>query len=71
MNSRTFSIFIVVTAGVGNAIDASKSESHTFESTPGTINTWIFVNGELTEEAFIQSIVTATEAKVKVMNDQR
>ena len=35
------------------------------ETTPGTINTWIFVNGELTEEAFIQSIMTATEAKVK------
>jgi iron complex transport system ATP-binding protein len=64
-----FSIFVVVTAGVGNAIDASKSEEHTFELTPGTINTWIFVNGELTEEAFIQSIMTATEAKVQAMHD--
>jgi iron complex transport system ATP-binding protein len=64
-----FSIFVVITAGVGNAIDASKSELHSFEMTPGTINTWIFVNGELTEEAFIQSIMTATEAKVKAMHD--
>ncbi|MEH7073207.1 adenosylcobinamide amidohydrolase [Neobacillus drentensis] len=64
-----FSIFVVVTAGVGNAIDASKSEIHSFEMVPGTINTWIFVNGELTEEAFIQSIMTATEAKVKALND--
>jgi iron complex transport system ATP-binding protein len=64
-----FSIFVMVTAGVGNAIDASKSEMHTFAVLPGTINTWIFVNGELTEEAFIQSIMTATEAKVKAMND--
>ncbi|MFK9090504.1 adenosylcobinamide amidohydrolase [Bacillus salipaludis] len=64
-----FSIFVVVTAGVGNAIDASKSERHVYQMTPGTINTWIFVNGELTEEAFIQSIMTATEAKVKVMHD--
>ncbi|MDQ6597394.1 ATP-binding cassette domain-containing protein [Bacillus salipaludis] len=64
-----FSIFIVVTAGVGNAIDASKSELHSFERVPGTINTWIFVNGELTEEAFIQSIMTATEAKVKAIHD--
>ena len=63
------SIFVVVTAGVGNAIDASKSELHSFEMIPGTINTWIFVEGELTEEAFIQSIMTATEAKVKAMND--
>ncbi|MFB5195756.1 ABC transporter ATP-binding protein [Bacillus sp. AFS073361] len=64
-----FSIFVVVTAGVGNAIDASKSELHSFDMVPGTINTWIFIEGELTEEAFIQSIMTATETKVKAMND--
>jgi iron complex transport system ATP-binding protein len=64
-----FSLFVVVTAGVGNAIDASKSEQHTFEQVPGTINSWIFVNGELTEEAFIQSIMTATEAKAKALHD--
>ena len=65
----SFSIFVVVTAGVGNAIDASKSEQHSYMTVPGTINTWIFVNGELTEEAFIQSIMTATEAKIKALND--
>jgi iron complex transport system ATP-binding protein len=64
-----FSVFVVVTAGVGNAIDSSKGEQHTFEQVPGTINTWIFVNGELTEEAFIQSIMTATEAKAKALHD--
>ncbi|MDR7001827.1 adenosylcobinamide amidohydrolase [Neobacillus niacini] len=64
-----FSLFVAVTAGVGNAVDASKSEMHSFEAVPGTINTWIFVNGELTEEAFIQSIMTATEAKVKAIHD--
>ncbi|WML39305.1 adenosylcobinamide amidohydrolase [Neobacillus sp. OS1-2] len=64
-----FSVLVVVTAGVGNAIDASKSERHDLIQLPGTINTWIFVNGELTEEAFIQSIITATEAKVKAMHD--
>ncbi|WP_312475326.1 adenosylcobinamide amidohydrolase [Neobacillus sp.] len=69
LEQSNFSIFVVVTAGVGNAIDASKSEEHSLQLTPGTINTWIFVNGELTEEAFIQSIMTATEAKVKAMHD--
>jgi iron complex transport system ATP-binding protein len=58
-----------VTAGVGNAIDAARSEEHTFNKIPGTINTWVFVNGELSEEAFIQSIMTATEAKAKAMHD--
>jgi len=62
---------VVVTAGVGNAIDASRSAEHSWKFEPGTINTWIFVNGELTEEAFIQSIMTATEAKVKALNDQK
>jgi iron complex transport system ATP-binding protein len=64
-----FSVFIVVTAGVGNAVDASRSWQHSYEQSPGTINTWVFVNGELTEEAFIQSIMTATEVKTKAMHD--
>ena len=62
-----FSVMAVVTAGVGNAVDASQSEKHEFVQIPGTINTWIFVNGELTEEAFIQGVMTATEAKVKAL----
>ncbi|MDN3015265.1 adenosylcobinamide amidohydrolase [Paenibacillus sp. BSR1-1] len=64
-----FSIFVLVTAGVGNAVDASRSDRHTVEVVPGTINTWIFVNGELTEEAYIQGIMTATEAKAKALHD--
>ncbi|PLS15017.1 ABC transporter ATP-binding protein [Bacillus sp. M6-12] len=64
---ESFSVFIVVTAGTGNAVDASCSKLHEYMQTPGTINTWVFVNGSLSEEAFIQSVMTATEAKVKVM----
>ncbi len=65
-----FSVFIVVTAGVGNAVDASKSSQYySFDMSPGTINIWIFVSGELTEEAFIQSIMTATEGKTKALHD--
>jgi iron complex transport system ATP-binding protein len=64
-----FSVFFVVTAGVGNAVDASSIGENSYEKSPGTINTWVFVNGELTEEAFIQSIMTATEAKTKAMHD--
>jgi iron complex transport system ATP-binding protein len=60
-----------VTAGVGNAIDASLADRHSWSSAPGTINTWIFVNGHLAEEAYIHSIVTATEAKVKALHDLR
>ncbi|MCA0986817.1 adenosylcobinamide amidohydrolase [Guptibacillus algicola] len=63
------SVFIVVTAGIGNAVDASRSAEHVYAPLPGTINTWVFVNGSLTDEAFIQSIMTATESKVKVLHD--
>lgn len=68
---ENFSVFIVVTAGVGNAIDASRSAEHSYHMAPGTINTWVFINGDLTEEAFIQCIMTATEAKTKAMLDQQ
>ncbi|PJN91511.1 heme ABC transporter ATP-binding protein [Bacillus sp. mrc49] len=69
VKAEGFSVFIIVTAGVGNAIDASLADRHSWSSAPGTINTWIFVNGHLAEEAFIHSIVTATEAKVKALHD--
>jgi iron complex transport system ATP-binding protein len=59
-----FSIFVVVTSGIENAVDTCKNE---LKMTPGNINTWVFVNGILKEEAFIQSIVTATEAKVNAI----
>ncbi|WP_144512043.1 adenosylcobinamide amidohydrolase [Bacillus sp. FJAT-22090] len=61
------SIVIMVTAGVGNAVDVSRA--HEVEMLPaiGTINTWIVVNGELSDEAFIQSVITATEAKTKAL----
>ena len=62
------SIVIMVTAGVGNAVDVSRA--HEVEILPaiGTINTWIIVNGELSDEAFIQSVITATEAKTKALS---
>ncbi|MGM7701563.1 adenosylcobinamide amidohydrolase [Pseudalkalibacillus sp. Hm43] len=69
LDGEGFSMFVVVTAGVGHAIDASKSGHHEMELQPGTINTWIFVNGSMTEEAFIQSMMTATEVKTKVLHD--
>lgn len=62
-----FSVFVVVTAGVANAVDATRGKEHSSDAVPGTINTWIFINGNVAEEAFIQSIMTATEVKVKAL----
>lgn len=66
LEEEAFSVFVLSTAAAGNAVDASfgrKAEG--FQ--PGTINLWVFINGHLTDQAFIQGIVTATEAKVKAL----
>lgn len=65
------SITIAVTAGIGNAIDVSKSFEQDRQAPLGTINTWIIINGILSEEAFIQAMITATEAKTKALFDQK
>lgn len=64
------SVFAVATAGVGNAVDVTQPRSSwKKEITPGTINIWVFANGKLSEEAFVQGLMTATEAKVKALAD--
>lgn len=60
-------VLIAVTAGVGNAVDVSQALSRDREQRIGTINTWIIVNGTLPDEAFIQAMITATEAKTKAL----
>lgn len=63
-------VFVVVTAGTGNAIDVSTSYLHPSDQAPGTINLWVFIEGNLTDEAFIEALVTSTEAKVKALLDE-
>lgn len=62
-------IFVMVTAGIGNAVDASRGHLHEELQTVGTINLWVIVNGHLTDESFMQAMMTAVEAKVKAMHD--
>jgi iron complex transport system ATP-binding protein len=63
------SVFVVVTAGVGNAMDVSTSYQYDIDLKPGTINTWVFLNGNLSDEAYIEALVTSTEAKVRALHD--
>lgn len=65
------SIIIMVTAGVGNAVDVSQSLHRDRPERIGTINTWVIVNGHLPDEAFIQAMITATEAKTKAMHTEK
>ncbi|OEH93520.1 adenosylcobinamide amidohydrolase [Bacillus solimangrovi] len=72
IDTDEFSLFIVVTAGTGNAVDVSKAYMHKqFSNVPGTINSWIFINACLTEAAFVQAMMTATEAKVKALQSEQ
>lgn len=64
------SIVVVVTASVSNAVDVARCDEHDVSMNVGTINTWVFVNGTLSDEAFIQAVMTATEAKAKAMFDE-
>lgn len=66
-----FSLFIVVTAGIGNAVDCTATYNISETKGIGTINTWIFVNAKMTDEALVQAITTATEAKTKALLDLR
>ncbi|HWL12064.1 MAG TPA: adenosylcobinamide amidohydrolase [Ureibacillus sp.] len=63
-------VFVVVTAGVGNAIDVSKSINHQNVDYVGTINTWVIINGKLSDEAYVQAMMTATEAKSKALQQE-
>ncbi|MCS5501981.1 adenosylcobinamide amidohydrolase [Lysinibacillus sp. A4] len=64
------SIIVAVTAGVGNAVDVSRVHERQDEPYIGTINTWVIVNGCLSEEAFFQALMTATEAKTKALQSE-
>jgi iron complex transport system ATP-binding protein len=55
--SGELSIFVLVSAG------------NTSRDLPRNINTWLFINGKISEEAFIQSAMTAAEAKVSVLQE--
>lgn len=63
-------VVVMVTAGVGNAVDASKAYLRQPILQVGTINTWVILNGTLTDESFIQAMMVANEAKVKAMADE-
>ncbi|MGG0480244.1 adenosylcobinamide amidohydrolase [Priestia megaterium] len=58
----------VITAGVGNAVDITADEAVPFYSSPGTINMFFFVEGTLTDAAFLQLFIAATEAKTKTLS---
>src|SRR5699024_8284879 len=67
----TFKLLVVVTANTTHAIDSSLATRHLHneKSEVGTINTWIFIEGNLLNYVFTQAIVTATEAKTRALQE--
>lgn len=61
------SIVVAVTAGTHRAVDVSKAILRPEDSSVGTINTFVIINGNLSDEAFYQAMITATEAKSKAL----
>lgn len=64
------SIVLLVTAGLSNAVDVTKSYAYSYKPANGTINIFIFINGYLTDEALIQALCCAIEVKTKVLAER-
>ncbi|QAY65690.1 adenosylcobinamide amidohydrolase [Paenibacillus protaetiae] len=69
MAGDRFAAVCCTTAGTRNAACAG-SDRHTFSAyTPGTINTVLLIDGQLTDAAIINAVMTATEAKSAALRD--
>ncbi|GAE24646.1 vitamin B12 ABC transporter [Halalkalibacter wakoensis JCM 9140] len=63
------SMFVLVTAGVGNAVDITSNSLTKKARTIGTINTMLFIDAHFTDGALVNGYMSATEAKVKALHD--
>ncbi|TVY08299.1 adenosylcobinamide amidohydrolase [Paenibacillus cremeus] len=57
-----------VTAGLSNKARAGKTQEIA-KLYPGTINTILVIDGQLTDAAFVNAVITATEAKTAALQD--
>lgn len=67
--SKHYSLLVMATAGVGNAVDITNSLQPEMVMSPGTINIMIFIDGHLTDGALVNAVISATEAKSKALYD--
>jgi iron complex transport system ATP-binding protein len=57
----------VITAGLSNAFSAGRNQPGL--SAPGTINTILFIDGNLTTAALVNVVINATEAKTDMLRE--
>lgn len=58
---------VMLTAGLGNAVDILASHRYKYEPNIGTINIFVFIDGDLSMEALMQAYSAVTETKVKTL----
>ncbi len=62
-------MMVIVTAGVGNAVDISNDQLPEEVRKIGTINTMVFIDAHFTDGALVNGLMSATEAKTKALQD--
>lgn len=62
-----FKLLCCTTAGTRNAARAGLKRNTFSAYTPGTINTIVLIDGQMTEAAMVNAIITATEAKTAAL----
>ncbi len=62
-------LLAIVTAGIGNAVDITNRSDQGAAQTIGTINTMLFIDAHFTDGALVNGYMSATEAKVKALQD--
>lgn len=62
-------IVVMVTSGIGNAVDITSTQMDERVSQIGTINTMVFIDTHFTDGALVNACMSATEAKTKALND--
>ncbi|WP_332630527.1 adenosylcobinamide amidohydrolase [Halalkalibacter flavus] len=62
-------MLVIVTAGVGNAVDITTEAKKSRKTKVGTINTMVFVDANFSDGALVNGYMSATEAKVKALQE--
>lgn len=62
-------MLVIVTAGVGNAVDITNAAPINSLQKVGSINTMLFIDAHFTDGALVNGYMSATEAKVKALAD--
>lgn len=70
-NANDYSIIAVVTAGACNAVDIAANKEPEPIRQPGTINAMLFIDGNLTDGALVNAMISATEGKSKAIYDMQ